>query len=115
MPPSSIVSSVDEEPSGVCHFLRLPLEIRDKIYRVLLTTPYCIQLSSTKTSLKFCLSTDILLANKQISTEATRVLWKENDFIILKLNGLNLSLKDVPVFKLLSEDSVEMPSDLPID
>jgi hypothetical protein len=85
------------------------LEIRDNIYRMLLTTPFCTRLASNETSLKFQFSTNILLANKQISAEATRVFLKENDFVILKITGLNLRLQDVPTFKFMAEDQITNP------
>jgi hypothetical protein len=51
-------------------------------------------------SLQFHLSTNILLASKQISVEAKRVLLEENDFIVLKVTGLKVVLEDIPAFGL---------------
>jgi hypothetical protein len=102
--------SIDVESPGVYHFLRTPLEIRDEIYGMLLTTQYCTHISPTGTSLEFQLSiSNILRANKQIYVEATRVFLKKNDFIILKVLWVSLPLKDVPAFKFLREEKVTNP------
>jgi hypothetical protein len=90
-------------------FSKLPLEIREQIYRMLLTTPYCTHINSTGQRLKFNIHTAILRINKRISAESTRVLQDENHFIILKINGPYLYLQDIPVFELLSEDRVANP------
>jgi hypothetical protein len=113
-----IMISTKGETSGVCHFLRVPLEIRDSIYRLLLTTSSCTSLKKSGRSfhltirgiyLKFQFCTSIIRANKQVSVEATRVLWEENAFVILKFVGMNLNLSEVPAFKHLTEDKVRNP------
>jgi hypothetical protein len=95
--------------TGVCHLLRLALELRDPIYRMLLTTPYCTNLSPKGHSLKFHLYPSILLVNKQISAEATRVLYQENDFVVFRATGIGLLLSWVPKFNLLSETRIPRP------
>jgi hypothetical protein len=57
--------------------LKISLEIRDMIYKMLLTTPYCTHISPNGDFLHFRLHAGILLANKQISAEAIRVLCYE--------------------------------------
>jgi hypothetical protein len=97
------------EPSEIVRFFTIPLEIRDTIYRMLLTTKCCTQLAPTAPRLEFRFCTAILLANKQISAEATRVLWEENDFITLKVSGMQLLLQDVPIFRLAAGDNAINP------
>jgi hypothetical protein len=105
----SIGRSIETEPREECYFLRIPLEIRDEIYRMLVTTPYCTHLTSTGTSLEFQLSRKIILVNKQVFMEAIRVFLEENDFIILKTTGLDLVPEDIPAFKFLTENKVTKP------
>jgi hypothetical protein len=69
-------------------FLRLPREIRDCIYRHLLSS----RLTFTHAAYKYGdyrwpvrFAPAILRANKQISEEASRVLYTENDFVVLKV------------------------------
>jgi hypothetical protein len=98
---------------GLCHLLRLPLELRDLIYRMLLTTPYCTHLSTMRgyevgPVFEFHLHPAILLVNKQISEEAIRVLYQENDFILIK-TSLKLDLDQVPTFKRLSDRERRVP------
>jgi hypothetical protein len=71
---------------------------------MLLTTPYCTDIASTGTSLEFTFCKEILQVNKQIFVEATRVLLEENDFVTLKVTGMDLDLKDVPTFRNLAEE-----------
>jgi hypothetical protein len=102
------------ESPGVCHLLRIPLELREFIYRMLLTTTYCTytDLTSIVPQLRFDLQSAILLVNKQTSAEATRILYHGNDFIVLKATGIPgnfLSLSRVPTFGLRSEDSIKSP------
>jgi hypothetical protein len=94
---------------NACRFLNIPLELRDIIYGMLLTTPYCTIFDSTWSSLEFHLHTAILLVNKQVSAEAMRVLYQRNHFIILKTTGVGLALHSVPQFKLLPESKVTNP------
>jgi hypothetical protein len=109
LPSVSMTSFTKANPLEVCHFLRLPREIRDMIYRMLLTTKYCTQVAQDRLLLKFRLCTAILLANKRISTEATRVLREENDFIILKVTGMHLDLYGIPAFRRLAEENLINP------
>jgi hypothetical protein len=91
--------------------MKLPRELRDLIYRMLLTTPYCTHFSSTTyyPSLQFHLHPAILSVSKQISEEATEILYQENDFIVLKTTGLDSGLGEVPEFELLSENRITSP------
>jgi hypothetical protein len=103
---------------GICHFLNLPLELRKIIYGMLLTAPYCTTLdrelcltcpwainllSYDGRAWRFHLHTDILLVNKHISAEATRMLYQGNDFIILKVTGMNLWTDAIPQFEPLTQ------------
>jgi hypothetical protein len=100
------------QPTNVSQsFLSLPLEIRDMIYRMLLTTTYCTWTDSTEQSeaTRFRLHTGILLANKQVSAEATRMMYQGNEFVVLKTIGIHLDLENVPKFKLLSENNIKAP------
>jgi hypothetical protein len=108
--PSKITErSIEVAPSAVCHFLRIPLEIRDEIYKMLLTTPYCTTLGPNEI-LEFQPSMNTLRANKKISAEATRVFLEQNDFVILKVVGLTrLPLEDVPAFRFLAEAKITHP------
>jgi hypothetical protein len=103
------MNALEAMSPGTCHLLRLPLELRDTIYGMLLTTPYCTELSPTGSFMKFHLHTAILLANKQISAETTRVLYRENDFIILETIGTGLWLQAVPQFKLPAANKITSP------
>jgi hypothetical protein len=49
------------------------------------------------------------LANKQISAEATTILYEGNDFIILKTTGISLRFGLIPKFRHLSENKVTSP------
>jgi hypothetical protein len=103
--------------------LKLSLELRDIIYKMLLTTPYCTDLArqeilstpygtnieSGRRFWKFHLHTDILLVNKQISAEATRILYQGNDFVLLKIVGISLWLGWVPAFAYLPENKITSP------
>jgi hypothetical protein len=106
LPREVMAGYINPNPGEACPFLRLPLEIRDSIYRMLLTTPYCTQIAPTGLSLNFRLCTAILVAIKLISVEATRVLWEDKDFITLKVSGVDLLLHDVPSLKLLAEENL---------
>jgi hypothetical protein len=107
--PHNIIDSIKKKPLGACQFLKLPLEIREIIYGMLLTTPYCTQIAATGWGLDFKLHTAILLVNKQISTEALGVLYHGSDFVILKVTGIQLHLNRIPQFELLSEDKIPRP------
>jgi hypothetical protein len=106
------MTSTEIGSPGVFHFLRLPLELRESIYRMLLTTTYCTypKVTGIRPSLGFNLQTAILLVNKQILVEATRILYHGNDFIILKVDtDIDMIFTCVPTFQLLSEDRVTSP------
>jgi hypothetical protein len=96
---------------SACRLLKLPLELRDIVYGMLLTTPYCTTFDSTGSYLKFHLHSAILLANKQVSAEAMRVLYQGNHFIILKTTGRHLyeSHHQALKFDLLSETRITSP------
>jgi hypothetical protein len=93
-------------PSG---FSKIPLEIREEIYRMLLTTPYCMFVDSARQCLRFCLHTAILRVNKQVSAESTRILYEENQFIILKVSLNSFFPQEIPAFNHLSENKVKNP------
>jgi hypothetical protein len=97
------------EPPKVCHFLKLPLEVRNEIYKVLLTTSYCTYIKSNGTTLKFKLCGNILQVNKEIHQEAKKILIEANDFVVFKVNGLNLQTENIPVFKDLQEEKIKYP------
>jgi hypothetical protein len=99
----------EADPAEACPLFRLPLEVRDLIYQMLLTTPYCVRVAPNGMPLEFRLSTAILRANKRILVEASRVLREDNDFITLKVTGVHLDLYYVPTFNFLGEDSVIYP------
>jgi hypothetical protein len=89
LPLESLTIIREAEPSRTCYFSKLPLKIKNEIYRMLLTAQYCARVTSTKfPRVEFDLCTNLLLANKEINTEATRVLLEENDFAIFKTAGL---------------------------
>jgi hypothetical protein len=116
------VSAANSRSPGICHFLNLFLELRDIIYSMLLTTPYCTTLdrglrltcpwdvdepSHDGRAWRFHIHTAILLVNKQISAEATRMLYQGNDFIILKDTGVNLWVDAIPKFERLTHSRIE--------
>jgi hypothetical protein len=108
----STVNALETQKLGTCHFLKLPLELRDIIYGMLLTTRYCTQLNAVGELpwLKFYFHTAIILVNKQVSAEAVRILYKGNHFIILQTIGMSSWYQHTtPVFKLLSEPNVKSP------
>jgi hypothetical protein len=90
-------------------FLSVSLEIRDMIYEMLLTTRYCTDIDHKRMALSFRLHTAILLVNKQISAESTRVLRDGNHFIIVKFNTIDLHLSEIPTFRWLPEDKIANP------
>jgi hypothetical protein len=103
------MKNVTSSGSSQSGFFKLPLEVRDMIYKMLLTTPYCTYNFLQGFSLRFHLHPEILRVNKQISEEATRTLYQENRFIILQVEGLYLDLKEMPAFRRLSEDRITNP------
>jgi hypothetical protein len=68
-------------------FLRLPREIRDCIYRHLLSArlTYTNDYPSGDHDWPFKFAPAILQANKQVSSEASQVLYGENDFVVLRV------------------------------
>jgi hypothetical protein len=109
LPPHDIMNPIETKSHGFRLFLKLPLEIRYLIYLMLLTTPYCTQIASTGKGLEFKLHTAILLVNKQIAEEGTRIMYHGNDFIVLSVTGINMHLNRIPKFRLLSEDRIPRP------
>jgi hypothetical protein len=107
---ASIVNPCEPQSSSPCHFLKIPSELRDIIYEILLTTPYCTTFDSEGFLLEFHLHSAILLVNKQVSAEARRVLYQGNDFVILKTTGIRfLHLEEIPAFVRLPESKVTSP------
>ncbi|KAI9814811.1 MAG: hypothetical protein M1827_003077 [Pycnora praestabilis] len=79
------------EPSA-SPFLRLPLELRDEVYRLLLIRDWGIHIEGDPARNKkpfYCanndvkLTTALTLANRQIGKEASRILYSENIFSFL--------------------------------
>ena len=103
-------------------FLSLPREIRDCIYRLLLLTRY--NYIETQGLWYYQLSPAILLACQQTADEGRKILFTENEFIILKLGlrsnftnagqyqlrydwtSLNLAFLNIPIFSGLSETKI---------
>jgi hypothetical protein len=111
------VDSSDDGPPFP--FLKLPFELRDCIYRMLLTTQYAYieeQLpndSAWPCKGKFDIRPSILLANKQIYMEANKVLYTGNDFAVFKFfdpkSAHNPWKSYIPAFQRLSEKRVTNP------
>jgi hypothetical protein len=94
-------------------FLRLPQEIRDYIYEMLVTTAWTYDYIDGETA--YCMYRPIfdqcpaiLLVNKRISAEARRIFYTKNEFIVFKLLGRRgQTLKDyisdvhLPYFNIL--------------
>jgi hypothetical protein len=99
----------------VFRFLSLPAEIRNAIYRMLLTTPYTY-VDGDRISY-FQRSPPIWLANKQLADEATKVLYDENEFVTVAmtagpsaLRSLSLPIfSDVPIFHNLRPEQIAKP------
>jgi hypothetical protein len=97
-------------------FLRLPREIRDQIYRLLLSARLtftgdckCINYSTVTPLIKFAPA--ILRANKQALDEASQILYCENDFVVLKVATRQyVCLDNFPTFVGLSEHQTPQPS-----
>ncbi|MCJ1247337.1 hypothetical protein MMC30_004551 [Trapelia coarctata] len=96
-------------PTG---FMGLPREVRDLVYRNLLTTSAAFD---TRTE-KFQMHPAILGVNKQTLEEAGKILQNENNFVVLELNGDSENWKnclsefqDIPRFKkfLISRSSIQ--------
>jgi hypothetical protein len=107
-----------ESPPSAFPFLRLPLEIRNCIYRVLLsrrlTSAHAYRYGNYRWPVKFAPA--ILRANKQVFEEASRVLYTENDFIVLRVAththnpARRFTLLDqFPSFTGLSENQIPLP------
>jgi hypothetical protein len=80
--------SIDIDPLGVCHFQRVPLEIRDEIYQIFLTTPYCTKFISTGTALEFRISRTIFIVSKQIKASQnypTKFICKQKYICIFRI------------------------------
>jgi hypothetical protein len=94
-------------------FLRLPREIRDCIYRHLLAArlAYTDDYQRRDDSWPVRFAPAILRANKQISREAAQILYKENDWVVLKVNTQEYScLDDFPSFVGLFEHQIPQPT-----
>jgi hypothetical protein len=104
-------------------FLKLPLEIREIVYHMLLTTScnYVVALQEKRTPMdrkkylisndRFNLSPAILQVKKQISTEATRFLYAANDFIFFDIRIIDIypgeRFETIPAFKGLSREVIK--------
>lgn len=69
--------------------LDLPLELRDRIYRELLST----EKARIKGRQGFSLTPAILRANKQLHAETSTILYKENTWVLLRLSFWDAGLK----------------------
>jgi hypothetical protein len=87
-PSAGTANAFQAQMPSVCRFSIIPLELRDIIYEMLLTTPYCTTFDTTGYSPgpEFYLHTAILLVNKKVSAEALRVL-NETTSSFLRLLG----------------------------
>jgi hypothetical protein len=95
-------------------FLRLPREIRDRIYQHLLSArlTYTDDYQRRDYSWPFKLAPAILRANKQISGEAAQILYNENDWVVLKFTTHAQKyrfLDGFPNFVGLYEDQIPQP------
>jgi hypothetical protein len=93
-------------------FLSVSLEIRDMIYKLLLTTAHCTDVHPTRRIVKLRLHTAILFVNKQISAESARVLRDENHFIIFSIHTIDPTqtlLLEIPKFRWLPDDKLKNP------
>jgi hypothetical protein len=131
---AALLRTETSDDSSSFHFLRLPLELRENIYRMLLTTKYTYEEPSvTKDSQqpyiagdlgyyplkgRFDLRPSILLANQQIYVEAKRILYMENDFAVFKIycptvehctSKYSAWRTVIPVFERLLEEKVPNP------
>jgi hypothetical protein len=85
---------------------RIPLEIRHIIYEMLLTTTYNTALDPTGCELGFHLHPAILLVDKEVNKEATKILHQKKYFITVKVSGLSSFLHEVPKSKRLSVEMI---------
>ncbi|MCJ1247336.1 hypothetical protein MMC30_004550 [Trapelia coarctata] len=89
-------------------FMQLPRELRDEIYRHLLTTPFTFYFPVQE----YRMSPAILTANKQISTEAKEILYKENNFVVVELVQSNArewsTIAKIPHFKRLPTNPTKL-------
>lgn len=83
-PPTASMATTCVPTSPKSGFLALPGEIRNEIYRMLLTTRYTFPNDFLKTPLS--LHPAILRVNRQINEEATNVLHGDNYWIIAQIN-----------------------------
>ena len=77
---SSIATSIS--------FLSLPREIRDMIYRYLLSTEYTKRFSKYP-RYDYCFHPSILRASRQIEREASHILYNENSLVRVRMCALN--------------------------
>ncbi|MCJ1317813.1 hypothetical protein MMC15_003140 [Xylographa vitiligo] len=66
--------------------VKLPREVREKIYAQLLVSGYTFDADAARRP-NYSAQPAILQTNKQISAEATRTLYKDNLFVVLNLKG----------------------------
>lgn len=71
--------------SSKCHLLRIPLELRRKIYAFLLDTKCVQEPTARKHNPWASLDTTICRVNKQIYQESSDVFWSYNLFVKLAL------------------------------
>jgi hypothetical protein len=94
-------------------FLKLPQEIRDCIYRHLLSTRPAITHDdgSRDYSWPIKFNPAILRANKKVYEEASRVLYIENDFVVLRVTHTleDFWLRDFPHFASLLYKQIPRP------
>jgi hypothetical protein len=94
------VEGPSHEPQPICHFLKkFPIEVRNKIYELLLVNPILRHCTSTLSELesnatgwgfhteyrKYGLSPNILLTCRQVYAEASKILYGSNSFYVLYL------------------------------
>jgi len=75
-------------------FLQLPREIRDEIYRRLLTTPFDASAG------EYHMYPQIPTVNKQVSTEATKIPYQEKEIVLVELDRSHArewsTIKNIP-------------------
>lgn len=85
-------------PEQSCHFLRIPPELRLKIYRLLLKSERpCIRLTKGF-ACGFSTGVSILRASRLIYQEASDVLYRENSFYVLCLLPISISYPNILKF-----------------
>ncbi|CAM1508379.1 Fc.00g052270.m01.CDS01 [Cosmosporella sp. VM-42] len=89
-------------------FLRIPMEVREEIYRNLLVAAKPVLVRAGWTRIyereKPCLDTSILRVNKQINQEAVRILYSENTFHYRLRDPPNTSQEVMDIQRLAVDD-----------